>query len=57
MHNRGDADHGAAALARDVRKLATQNSAEIRDAVEDGKKRMANLIEQGAAAALTIKTS
>jgi hypothetical protein len=27
-----------------MRKLATQNSAEIRDAVEDGKKRMARLI-------------
>jgi hypothetical protein len=44
-------------IIAEMRKLATQNSAEIRDAVEDGKKRMANLIEQGAAAALTIKTS
>ena len=41
----------------EVRKLATQNSAEIRDAVEDGKRRMAHLIEQGAAAALTVTTS
>lgn len=27
-----------------MRKLSTQNSAEIRDAVEEGKKRMAKLI-------------
>ena len=44
-------------IIAEMRKLATQNSAEIRDAVEDGKKRMAHLIEQGAAAALTVKTS
>jgi hypothetical protein len=44
-------------IIAEMRKAATQNSAEIRDAVEDGKKRMAHLIEQGAAAALTIKTS
>ena len=41
----------------EMRKLATENSKEIRDAVEDGKKRMAHLIEQGAAAALIVKTS
>jgi hypothetical protein len=29
-----------------MRKLATQNSAEIRDAVEQGKKRMARLVSQ-----------
>jgi hypothetical protein len=29
-----------------MRKLATQNSAEIRDAVEDGKKRMVRLIAE-----------
>jgi hypothetical protein len=28
----------------EMRKLSTQNSAEIRDAVEEGKKRMARLI-------------
>jgi hypothetical protein len=44
-------------IIAEMRKAATANSAEIRDAVEDGKKRMAHLIEQGAAAALTIKTS
>jgi hypothetical protein len=44
-------------IIAEMRKAATQNSAEIRDAVEDGKKRMAHLIEQGAAAALTIQTS
>jgi hypothetical protein len=32
-----------------MRKLATQNSAEIRDAVEDGKKRIAKLVAQGKA--------
>lgn len=33
----------------EMRKLATQNSAEIRDAVEDGKKRLAALVAQGKA--------
>jgi hypothetical protein len=31
-------------IIAEMRKLATQNSAEIRDAVEDGKKRMSRLI-------------
>jgi hypothetical protein len=44
-------------IIAEMRKLSTQNSAEIRDAVEDGKRRMAHLIEQGAAAALTVTTS
>jgi hypothetical protein len=44
-------------IIAEMRKLATQNSAEIRDAVEDGKKRLAQLVEQGAAAALTVQTS
>jgi len=44
-------------IIAEMRKLSTQNSAEIRDAVEDGKRRMAQLIEQGAAAALLVKTS
>ena len=44
-------------IIAEMRKLSTQNSAEIRDAVEDGKQRMAHLIEQGAAAALTVTTS
>jgi len=37
------------AIIEEMRKLATQNSAEIRDAVEDGKKRIAKLVAQGKA--------
>jgi len=44
-------------IIAEMRKLSTQNSAEIRDAVEDGKKRLAQLVEQGAAAALIVRTS
>ena len=44
-------------IISEMRKLATENSKEIRDAVEDGKKRMAHLIEQGAAVALIARTS
>ena len=44
-------------IIAEMRKLSTQNSAEIRDAVEDGKKRLALLVERGAAAALTVRTS
>jgi hypothetical protein len=36
-------------IIEEMRKLATQNSAEIRDAVEDGKKRLAALVAQGKA--------
>lgn len=36
-------------IIEEMRKLATQNSAEIRDAVEDGKKRIARLVAQGQA--------
>ena len=36
-------------IIEEMRKLATQNSAEIRDAVEDGKRRLANLVAQGKA--------
>ena len=36
-------------IIAEMRKLATQNSAEIRDAVEDGKKRIARLVAQGKA--------
>ncbi len=43
-------------IIAEMRKLATQNSVEIREAVEDGKKRLAQLVEQGAAAALTVST-
>jgi len=43
-------------IIAEMRTLATKNSVEIRDAVEDGKKRLAHLVEQGAAAALTVNT-
>jgi hypothetical protein len=34
-------------IIAEMRKLSTQNSAEIRDAVEDGKRRIARLIAAG----------
>ena len=34
-------------IVKEMRDLSTKNSAEIRDAVEDGKKRMARLAEEG----------
>lgn len=34
-------------IIAEMRKLSTQNSAEIRDAVEDGKKRIARLVQAG----------
>jgi hypothetical protein len=37
----------SAEIITEMRKLSTQNSAEIRDAVEEGKKRMARLIAAG----------
>jgi hypothetical protein len=40
-------------IIAEMRKLSTQNSAEIRDAVEEGKRRMARLAEQGNALLLT----
>jgi hypothetical protein len=36
-------------IVAEMRKLSTQNSAEIRDAVEDGKRRIARLVAQGQA--------
>jgi hypothetical protein len=36
-------------IIEEMRKLSTQNSAEIRDAVEDGKRRLASLVAQGKA--------
>lgn len=36
-------------IVSEMRKLSTQNSQEIRDAVEDGKRRIARLVEAGAA--------
>lgn len=39
-------------IIEEMRKLATQNSAEIRDAVEEGKRRLAELVAQGKAANL-----
>lgn len=38
----------------EMRKLATENSKEIRTAVEDGKRRLTKLVESGAAAALNV---
>ena len=40
------------AIIAEMRKLSTENSKEIREAVEDGKKRLAKLIQSGASAAL-----
>lgn len=39
-------------IIEEMRKAATENSKEIRDVVEDGKKRLAHLLESGAGAAL-----
>ena len=36
-------------IIEDMRRLSTQNSAEIRDAVEDGKRRLAKLVADGKA--------
>lgn len=44
-------------IIAEMRKLATENSKQIREDVEEGKKRLADLVQQGAAAALTVKTS
>jgi hypothetical protein len=42
-------------IIAEMRQLATQNSREIRDAVEDGKRRLTKLVEEGAALALLPK--
>ena len=39
----------AVTIIEEMRKASTQNSAEIRDAVEDGKRRIAKLIADGKA--------
>ncbi|MEL7129802.1 MAG: cell surface protein [Pseudomonadota bacterium] len=39
-------------IIEEMRVLATKNSEEIREAVEDGKRRLTSLVERGAAAAL-----
>ena len=39
-------------IVDEMRKLSTQNSAEIRDAVEDGKRRIAKLVAEGKALAV-----
>jgi len=39
-------------IIEEMRKLSTQNSAEIRDAVEDGKRRLAKLAADGNALTL-----
>ena len=40
-------------IIEEMRKASTQNSAEIRDAVEDGKRRIAKLIADGKALPLS----
>ncbi|WP_291205159.1 cell surface protein [Hyphomonas sp.] len=42
-------------IIAEMRKLSTQNSEEIREAVEDGKRRLTKLIEEGATLALLPK--
>ena len=42
-------------IIAEMRKLATQNSEEIREAVEDGKRRLTKLVEEGATLALLQK--
>ena len=39
-------------IIAEMRKLATENSKEIREAVEDGKRRLTKLVEEGATLAL-----
>ena len=40
-------------IIQEMRTLSTENSKEIREAVEDGKRRLAKLVEEGASAALS----
>jgi hypothetical protein len=42
-------------IIAEMRKLATQNSEEIREAVEDGKRRLTKLVTEGASLALLPK--
>jgi RecJ-like exonuclease len=41
-------------IIEEMRKLSTQNAEEIRDAVEEGKQRLARLVEEGKAFPLTF---
>ena len=41
-------------IIEEMRKLSTQNAEEIRDAVEEGKQRLARLVEEGKAFQLTL---
>ena len=41
-------------IIEEMRSLATKNASDIRDAVEDGKRRLARLVEQGEAAPLAL---
>jgi hypothetical protein len=45
----------AQTIIAEMRKLSTQNSEEIREAVEDGKRRLTRLVEEGATLALLPK--
>lgn len=40
-------------IIAEMRDLSTKNSAEIREVVEDGKRRLTKLVQDGAALALT----
>ena len=42
-------------IIAEMRKLSTENAAEIRVAVEDGKRRMAKLAEMGASSVLNLQ--
>ena len=52
-----DYQERAQQIIDEMRKLATQNSAEIRDAVEDGKRRIAKLVADGKALPLCMIAS
>ena len=41
-------------IIEEMRVQSTKNAADIRDAVEDGKRRLARLVEQGKAAPLEL---
>jgi hypothetical protein len=44
-------------IIEEMRALSTKNAADIRDAVEDGKRRLARLVEEGKAPPLTLPAS
>jgi len=44
-------------IVEEMRELSTKNAADIRDAVEDGKRRLSRLVERGQAAPLELPSS